>query len=78
MSLPLKQRKHVHHLKKYEVLTSTKRKRASETPTTTSSIKQTTLVNTRTVSQKSIDKAIVTYVVHGHSMWLKNNHFKIL
>jgi len=65
MSLPLKQRKHVHHLKKYEELTSTKRKRAPETPNTTSSIKQSTLVNTRTVSQRSIDKAIVTYVVQG-------------
>jgi len=62
MSLPLKQRKHVHHLKKYEELTSTKRKRAPETPNTTSSIKQSILVNTRTVSQRSIDKAIVTYV----------------
>ncbi|GAA6095127.1 uncharacterized protein LOC125146007, partial [Tachysurus ichikawai] len=59
------ERKHVHHLKKYEELTSTKRKRAPETPTTTSSIKQTTSVNSRTVSQRSIDKAIVTYVVQG-------------
>ncbi|XP_047675243.1 uncharacterized protein LOC125145657 [Tachysurus fulvidraco] len=65
MSLPLKQRRHVDHLKKYEELTSTKRKRAPETPTTTSNIKQTTLVNSRTVSQSSIDKAIVTYVVQG-------------
>ncbi|XP_047677384.1 uncharacterized protein LOC125146007 [Tachysurus fulvidraco] len=59
------ERKHVHHLKRYEGLTSTKRKRAPETPTTTSSIKQTTLVNSRTVSQRPIDKAIVTYVVQG-------------
>ncbi|XP_075941705.1 uncharacterized protein LOC142944090 isoform X1 [Anarhichas minor] len=55
-------RKHVHHLKKYGELTSTKRKRAPETPSTS---KQTTLVNTLTVSQRSIDKAVVKYVVQG-------------
>ena len=62
------QRKHEHHLKKYVELTSTKRKRLLESDTpasTTTTTKQTTLVNTRTVSQKSIEKAIVKYVVQG-------------
>ncbi|KAI7809587.1 Tol2 transposase [Triplophysa rosa] len=59
------ERKHVGHLKKYEELTSRKRKRAPETLPTTSTIRQTTLVNTRTVSQRSIDKAILKYVVQG-------------
>uniref|UniRef100_A0A8P4KQJ3 BED-type domain-containing protein n=1 Tax=Dicentrarchus labrax TaxID=13489 RepID=A0A8P4KQJ3_DICLA len=59
------ERKHVGHLKKYEELTSRKRKRAPETLPNTSTIKQTTLVNTRTVSQRSIDKAILKYVVQG-------------
>ncbi|CAL8285207.1 unnamed protein product, partial [Lota lota] len=53
-------RKHVHYHTKYEELTSTKRKRAPETT------RQTTLLNTtRAVSQKSIDKAVVKYVVQG-------------
>lgn len=49
-------------LKKYGELTSTKRKRTSETPSTS---KQTTLVNNWTVSQRVIDKAVVKYVVKG-------------
>ena len=60
--LSLFQRKHPHHLKKYGELTSTKRKRTTETP---SSSKQTTIANTLTVSQRSIDKAVVKYVVQG-------------
>lgn len=62
--LSLFQRKHVNHLKKYEELTSKKRKR-TETLPTTSTFRQTTLVNTKTVSQMSIDRAILTYVVQG-------------
>lgn len=62
MSVSLFQRKHAHHVKKYEELTSAKRKRAPETPSIT---KQSTLMNTWTVPQGSIDKAVVKYVVHG-------------
>ncbi|KAK6295252.1 hypothetical protein J4Q44_G00344780 [Coregonus suidteri] len=53
-------RKHVHHLKKYGELTvnTLKRKHAPKTPST---IKHSTLL--KTVSQKSIDKAVVKYGV---------------
>lgn len=56
------ERKHVHHLKKYGELTANtlERKHAPETPST---IKQSTLL--KTVYQKSIDKAVVKYVVQG-------------
>ncbi|KAK6310795.1 hypothetical protein J4Q44_G00188500 [Coregonus suidteri] len=56
------ERKHVCHLKKYGELTANtlKRKHAPKTPST---IKQSTLL--KTVSQKSMDKAVVKYVVQG-------------
>ncbi|KAK6329216.1 hypothetical protein J4Q44_G00011940 [Coregonus suidteri] len=57
MSHIFRARKHVHHLKKYDTL---KRKHAPKTPST---IKQSTLL--KIVSQKSIDKAVVKYVVQG-------------
>ncbi|KAK6298260.1 hypothetical protein J4Q44_G00313150 [Coregonus suidteri] len=50
------ERKHVHHLKKYGELTANKLKR-KHAPKTPSTIKQSTLL--KTVSQKSIDKAVV-------------------
>ncbi|KAK6301457.1 hypothetical protein J4Q44_G00275100 [Coregonus suidteri] len=55
-------RKHVHHLKKYGELTANTLKRKHD-PNTPSTIKQSTLL--KTVSQKSIDKAVVKYVVQG-------------
>lgn len=51
-------------LKKYTELVSTKRRRSLESDTPASTT-QTTLVNTRIVSQKSIEKALVMYVVQG-------------
>ncbi|CDQ80499.1 unnamed protein product [Oncorhynchus mykiss] len=61
-SQPMQQRKHVHHLKKYGELTANilKREHAPKTPST---IKQSTLL--KTVSLKSIDKAVMKYVVQG-------------
>ncbi|XP_041844132.1 uncharacterized protein LOC121641846 [Melanotaenia boesemani] len=57
------ERAHPHHLKKYEQLTSQKRKRASEAGTSTT--KQTTLLDSRSISQSAVDRAIVQYVVNG-------------
>ncbi|XP_056435091.1 uncharacterized protein LOC130392718 [Gadus chalcogrammus] len=57
------QRAHPQHLKKYEQLTSQKRKRASEAGTST--LKQTTLLATRSISQSAVDRAIVKYVVNN-------------
>ncbi|KAF0039001.1 hypothetical protein F2P81_009485 [Scophthalmus maximus] len=53
------ERAHPHHLKKYEQLTSKKRKRASEAGTST--LKQTTLLDTRSMSQSAVDRAIVKF-----------------
>ncbi|XP_036974894.1 uncharacterized protein LOC119030967 [Acanthopagrus latus] len=62
------ERKHPNQLKKYEELTSAKRKRpVTETPSTSTNRQMTTFLTTTcsAVSQRSLDKAVLKYVVHG-------------
>ncbi|KAM9707891.1 E3 SUMO-protein ligase ZBED1-like isoform 2-T2 [Menidia menidia] len=70
--------KHDCHLKKYEDLTSLKRKRKTATPTlSSSSIKQPTL-DSWTAPHRWVDKAIVNYVVRGLQPFsiVEQEHFR--